>query len=212
VAGQGVRPPVPATAAPAYPERTRASVNRRSRAAQWPGSTRCAPNRSRPPAGSCAAGRRAGAPASARPARSRPRGPHVFGLIKHVCEVHFPYLLTTRYEGAVPAVFPPGRQRCALAEARAHSDHSISAMLCHFGLLDEEAVLPSIVSSREYRCRMKAEHDRGLGGIDDFIAAYEAEHGEIAEEEMEAAYRRAKARAIVIRGGRVVDDKGTGVE
>jgi hypothetical protein len=44
--------------------------------------------------------------------------------------------------------------------------------------------------------RLKAEHDRRLRGIDDFIAAYEAEHGEIAEEEMAAAYRRVEARAI----------------
>jgi Arc/MetJ-type ribon-helix-helix transcriptional regulator len=44
--------------------------------------------------------------------------------------------------------------------------------------------------------RLKAEHDRRLRGIDDFIAAYEAEHGEITEEEMEAAYRRVEARAI----------------
>ena len=59
--------------------------------------------------------------------------------------------------------------------------------------------------------RLKAQHDRRLRGIDDFIAAYEAEHGVITEEEMEAAYRRAKARAVVVRDGRVVDDKGTGV-
>jgi hypothetical protein len=38
-------------------------------------------------------------------------------------------------------------------------------------------------------------------GIDDFLAAYEAEHGEITDEQMEAAYRRAKARAVVVRGG-----------
>ena len=38
--------------------------------------------------------------------------------------------------------------------------------------------------------RLKAKHDRRLRGIDDFIAAYEAEHGEITEEEMVAAYRR----------------------
>jgi Arc/MetJ-type ribon-helix-helix transcriptional regulator len=43
--------------------------------------------------------------------------------------------------------------------------------------------------------RLKAEHDRRLRGIDNFIAAHEAEHGEITEEDMEAAYRRAKARA-----------------
>jgi hypothetical protein len=30
--------------------------------------------------------------------------------------------------------------------------------------------------------RLKLDHDRRLRGIDDFIAAYEAEHGEITEE------------------------------
>lgn len=54
-------------------------------------------------------------------------------------------------------------------------------------------------------------HDRRLRGIDDFIAAYEAEHGEITDEQMERAYRRAKARAVVVRGGHVIDDKGSGV-
>jgi hypothetical protein len=80
----------------------------------------------------------------------------------------------------------------------------------------QRTVPPSKVSSREYRCRMnipndelrlKAEHDCRLQGIDDFIAAYEAEHGEITDEQMEATYRRAKARAVVVRGGHVVDDK-----
>ncbi len=52
--------------------------------------------------------------------------------------------------------------------------------------------------------RLKVENDRRLRGIDDFIASYEAEHGKITDEEMEAAYREGKARAIVVRGGRVV--------
>jgi len=52
--------------------------------------------------------------------------------------------------------------------------------------------------------RLKLEHDRRLRGIGDFIAAYEAEHGEITEEEMEAAVRRARERAIVVRGGKVI--------
>src|SRR5215469_14176766 len=52
--------------------------------------------------------------------------------------------------------------------------------------------------------RLKLDHDRRLRGIDDFIAAYEAEHGEITEEEMEAAERWARERAIVVRGGKVV--------
>ena len=52
--------------------------------------------------------------------------------------------------------------------------------------------------------RLKLEHDRRLRGLDDFIAAYEAEHGEITEEEMEAAVRSMRERAIVVRGGKVV--------
>ncbi len=57
---------------------------------------------------------------------------------------------------------------------------------------------------------LKIDHDRRLRGIDDFVADYEAEYGEITEEQMEAAYRQAKAGAVVVRGGRVVDDNGTG--
>lgn len=65
--------------------------------------------------------------------------------------------------------------------------------------------------------RLKLDHDRRLRGIGDFIAAYEAEHGEITEEEMEAAVRRARERAIVVRGGKVVrngmtDTRRTGTE
>ena len=59
--------------------------------------------------------------------------------------------------------------------------------------------------------RLKVEHDRRLRGIDDFIAAYEAEHGEISDDDMEAAYRASKARAIVVRGGQVVSDGHSGV-
>jgi len=58
--------------------------------------------------------------------------------------------------------------------------------------------------------RLKLDHDRRLRGIGDFIAAYEAEHGEITEEEMEAAVRRARERAIVVRGGKVVQNDMTG--
>jgi Arc/MetJ-type ribon-helix-helix transcriptional regulator len=48
--------------------------------------------------------------------------------------------------------------------------------------------------------RLKAEHDQRLQALDDFLAAYEAEHGEIGEEEMRQASRRARERAIVVRG------------
>jgi Arc/MetJ-type ribon-helix-helix transcriptional regulator len=52
--------------------------------------------------------------------------------------------------------------------------------------------------------RLKVEHDRRLRGLGDFIAAYEAEHGEITDEEMDAAVRSMRERAIVVRGGKVV--------
>lgn len=48
--------------------------------------------------------------------------------------------------------------------------------------------------------RLKADHDRRLQALDDFLAAYEAEHGEITEDEVRAATRRARERAVVVRG------------
>ncbi|HEX9541389.1 MAG TPA: hypothetical protein VGA04_24760 [Streptosporangiaceae bacterium] len=48
--------------------------------------------------------------------------------------------------------------------------------------------------------RLKADHDRRLRALDDFLAAYEAEHGEITEEEMRDAARGARSRAVVVRG------------
>lgn len=59
--------------------------------------------------------------------------------------------------------------------------------------------------------RLKVEHDRRLRGVDDFVAAFEAEYGEITDEEMDAAYRASKARAIVVRSGQVVSDGHSGV-
>src|SRR5712692_9212552 len=49
--------------------------------------------------------------------------------------------------------------------------------------------------------RLKADCDRRLRALDDFISAYEAEHGEISEQEMRDTARRARARAVVVRGG-----------
>ena len=48
--------------------------------------------------------------------------------------------------------------------------------------------------------RLKADHDRRLRGLEEFIAAYEAEHGVITEEEIRETTRRLRERAIVIRG------------
>ena len=48
--------------------------------------------------------------------------------------------------------------------------------------------------------RLKADHDRRLRAIDDFFAAYEAEHGPLTDEEIRDAARRARGRAVVVRG------------
>ncbi len=58
--------------------------------------------------------------------------------------------------------------------------------------------------------RLKADHDRRLQALDDFLAAYESEHGEITEEEMRDAARRARGRAVVVRG--TPDAGGPGTE
>ena len=48
--------------------------------------------------------------------------------------------------------------------------------------------------------RLKADHDRRLKAIDDFIDAFEAQYGEITEEDMREAERNARAKAVVVRG------------
>ena len=48
--------------------------------------------------------------------------------------------------------------------------------------------------------RLKADHDRRLKAIDDFIDAFEAEYGEITEEDMREAERNARVKAVVVRG------------
>jgi len=50
--------------------------------------------------------------------------------------------------------------------------------------------------------RLKADHDRRLRALDEFLAAYEAENGEITDEEIRDAARSARGRAIVVRGQR----------
>jgi len=47
--------------------------------------------------------------------------------------------------------------------------------------------------------RRQADHDRRMKALDEFLDAYEAEHGEITEREMQAATHRARARAVVVR-------------
>ena len=58
--------------------------------------------------------------------------------------------------------------------------------------------------------RLKADHDRRLRALDEFLAGYEAEHGEISEEEMREAARRARSRAVVVRGAPESRHQGSG--
>lgn len=46
------------------------------------------------------------------------------------------------------------------------------------------------------------EHDRRMLALDSFLAAYEAQHGVISAQEIHDATRRARARAIVVRGAK----------
>jgi hypothetical protein len=46
----------------------------------------------------------------------------------------------------------------------------------------------------------QAEHDTRMRALDAFLLGYEAEHGVISDEEMRAASRQARARAVVVRG------------
>ena len=50
--------------------------------------------------------------------------------------------------------------------------------------------------------RAKVEHDRRLVALDSFIAAFEAENGEITAQEMREAARNARTSAVVVRGRR----------
>jgi hypothetical protein len=50
--------------------------------------------------------------------------------------------------------------------------------------------------------RLKLVQERRLEAVAAFVAAYEREHGEITVEEMQMAARRARQRAVVVRGPR----------
>jgi hypothetical protein len=48
----------------------------------------------------------------------------------------------------------------------------------------------------------QAAHDDRMRALDDFLSAYETEHGIISEDEIRAASRTARARAVVVRGSK----------
>jgi len=64
----------------------------------------------------------------------------------------------------------------------------------------EEGRAPSVSSWVNDAMRRQAEHDDRMRALDALLADYEARHGEISEEEMAGAARRARERAVVVRG------------
>ncbi len=50
--------------------------------------------------------------------------------------------------------------------------------------------------------RLKLEQEQRLEALSEFVAAYEAEHGEITGADIRAAERRARSRALPARGRR----------
>jgi len=54
----------------------------------------------------------------------------------------------------------------------------------------------------ERRPLRQTEHERRLAALEDFLAGYEAVGGEITDEEILAASRHARERAVVVRSTR----------
>ena len=48
--------------------------------------------------------------------------------------------------------------------------------------------------------RMKADHDSRMLALDEYLNAYESEHGVITEDEMGIAARRAHQRSVTVQG------------
>jgi hypothetical protein len=57
--------------------------------------------------------------------------------------------------------------------------------------------------------RLKLVQERRLDALAGFVSAYEREHGEITPEEMQMAARRARQRAVVIRGRPSTKERST---
>jgi hypothetical protein len=55
--------------------------------------------------------------------------------------------------------------------------------------------------------RLKLDHDRRIKGLASFIAAFEAERGEITNEELAWAGREARRRARSVRGSRASESR-----
>lgn len=67
--------------------------------------------------------------------------------------------------------------------------------------------VPTVSAWVNEAMRLKLEHDRRLRALAEFIADFEAEHGEITDAERAAAVREAKRRAIPVRGLRAAESR-----
>jgi len=47
---------------------------------------------------------------------------------------------------------------------------------------------------------LKAEHERRMAALDVFLAEFDAEHGEISDEEIASTVRRVREKSVVVRG------------
>jgi len=47
--------------------------------------------------------------------------------------------------------------------------------------------------------RRQTDHERRMSALDEFLDEYEAEHGNITEDEVREATRRVRSRAVVVR-------------
>jgi hypothetical protein len=47
--------------------------------------------------------------------------------------------------------------------------------------------------------RLKADHERRLAALDEFLAGFESTHGAISDQDIDDALHRARGRAVVIR-------------
>lgn len=65
---------------------------------------------------------------------------------------------------------------------------------------EAEGRTPSLSAWVNQALRRQVDHDRRMAALDEYIAVYEAEHGEITDAQIVAASRRASARARVVRG------------
>jgi hypothetical protein len=62
-----------------------------------------------------------------------------------------------------------------------------------------EGRAPSLSAWINDALRIKCEHDRRMAALSGFVASFEAEFGEISDEEMRDATRSARSRARVVR-------------